>query len=60
MAEVGVTVVKSTNLVNEVGLKYLNFNVTEEEIDRKPDIVRLFDGVSGKYLEYSLIEDKEK
>lgn len=41
-------------------MKYLNINVTEEDIDRKPDIIRLYDGESGKSIEYEPIRPKGK
>lgn len=39
-------------------MKYLNINVTEEDIDRKPDRVRLYDGESSKSIEYEPIRPK--
>ena len=33
-------------------MKYLNMNVAEEEIDRNPDIVRLYDADKDKYMEF--------
>lgn len=41
-------------------MKYLNINVTEEDIDRKPDIIRIYDGESGKSIEYEHIRPKGK
>ena len=39
-------------------IKYFNINVSEDEIERKPDIVTLFSGKSGKRLEYEPIRPK--
>lgn len=40
MNEVGVEIVK-TEETEESGIKYLNINVSNSEVERKPDIVRL-------------------
>ena len=40
MSEVGVEIVK-TEEAEKSGIKYLNINVSNSEVERKPDIVRL-------------------
>lgn len=40
MSEVGVEIVK-TEEVEEKNIKYLNINVSNSEVERDPDIVRL-------------------
>ena len=40
MSEVGVEIVK-TEEAKESGIKYLNINVSNSEVERNPDIVRL-------------------
>lgn len=40
MSEVGVEIIK-TEETEECGIKYLNINVSNSEVERKPDIVRL-------------------
>ena len=40
MSEVGVEIIK-TEETKEIGIKYLNINVSNSEVERNPDIVRL-------------------
>ena len=49
MSEVGVEIVK-TEEVKESGIKYLNINVSNSEVERNPDIVRLC--ADAEILEY--------
>lgn len=49
MSDVRVKIVK-TEEVQENGIKYLNINVSNTEVERKPDIVRLCADV--EFLEY--------
>ena len=40
MDKIGVDIIK-TKETEESGIKYFNINVSREEVERKPDIVRL-------------------
>lgn len=50
MSEVGAEIIK-TKETKENGIKYLNINVSNSEVDRNPDIVRLCADVG--ILEYA-------
>ena len=55
MNEVGVEIIK-TKETEETGTKYLNINVSNSEVERNPDIVRLCSDVG--ILEYVKPETK--
>ena len=56
MNEVGVEIVK-TDEAEKNGVTYLNINVSDSEVERNPDIVRLCADVG--ILEYVKVRDKE-
>lgn len=49
MSEVGVEIIK-TEETKESGIRYLNINVSNSEVERNPDIVRLC--ADAEILEY--------
>ena len=53
MSEVGVEIVK-TEETKESGIKYFNINVSNSEVERNPDVVRLHSDVET--LEYVKVD----
>ena len=50
MKEVGVEIIKTEETEEKSGTKYLNINVSNSEVERNPDVVRLCSDVG--ILEY--------